>query len=101
MSKGKLIIGNDGQYDFLSKNGIQYSIYEGMTLQASKEDDRRRSDILFIVCDSYPDVPSKFVNFVYGASFLLTMEDDINDCVDYFEQSNVDFIEEVKKAKEF
>ena len=99
-NKGKLVINKEGQYDFISKNGIRYSLYEAMTINKEGKHDLR-SDMLIIFCDNYEDVQPRFVDYIFGASFIATMEDAIDGYVDDFEKSNVDFIEEVKKAKEF
>lgn len=50
--------------NFISKRGIKYSVYEGITI-----DGIATSDIAFIVNDHYSDV-CEFVNWFYGATFL-------------------------------
>lgn len=89
------------EFEYTSKNKITYSLYEGETIpQLADSDERKTSDIIFIVLDDYVDINTHFVDFVYGASFLgedKDLEKTIEYYVDRFEEENKDLVEEIQK----
>ena len=93
---------NDKSYEYKSENGIIYSLYEGETItQLIDSDEQKSSDIVFIVLDNYIDIPTQFVNFVYGAEFLgkdKALEDTIKTYVDQFEEKNKETIDLIKET---
>ena len=77
-------------YVFISKNGIQYDLLEGLTFGQKQ---RYTSDIIFVLLGS-PDYNAEdnFVGYLYGAMFfendLEEYEKSIGRMVDEFEEKN-------------
>jgi len=89
------------EYEFISDNGIIYSLYEGLTIQKPVDADNSfTSDIIFIVLDNYLEIDTKFINMIYGAGCIEdeTIQNNIKDCVDSFEKENPDLITKLQKG---
>ena len=94
---GKLKMTKEG-YIFVSESGIEYDLYEGLSIGAPK---RYTSDILFIVFDLY-DAEKECVWFMYGATFLDDGDeyalDLINRAVNEWEQEHQDLVLGIKNG---
>lgn len=80
---------NEGYY-FISKRGIRYELYEGVTIGGDKT---CTSDaIIIMLSEVRDDVDNMLVNFIMGANFfedeLDVFEKDIAYMVDEYEKRN-------------
>lgn len=91
--RGRLKMTDEG-YIFVSKTGIEYSIYEGLTIGESP---RHTSDIMFITFDRYC-MNQEVVDFLYGATFLTDKDTikGISQTVDEWELFHPDIVEAIK-----
>ena len=80
---------NDG-YKFISKNGIEYDILEGMSIGVNP---RKTSDIIFILLNNADyNVEDHLVGYLFGACLLpereYKYEESIAELVDKYEKEN-------------
>ena len=99
-----LIKHNDDYWEYESKNGLIYELYEGKTIGGDRE---YTSDIVFIMLDNskveYPEKydDRKIVNWFYGATNwnYKETEETIQSFVDEYEEENPDIVEALQPPK--
>lgn len=105
---GKLIYDEREGYDFISDNGITYTLLEGKSLGG-----RTTSDILFIMLgydeplfDSFEGI-EEFVGWFYGATLLLDMKyrdeykEYIEEAVKRYEDNHPEIVNFFKSENEY
>lgn len=67
-------------YVFISRNGIEYELLEGITIGAARQ---RTSDIIFIMLSNTfkYDIQDGYVGHIYGATFLEENIDEYNNYI--------------------
>lgn len=96
--------GNHKYFEYVSKNGVVYSLLEGLTIG-----DRLTSDYVFIMLDGYDSDKEtfypRFVDFICGCmdmeseEYRQYVEYDIDKIVDKFENENPGLIDDIKNGK--
>ena len=89
---------NEG-YVCVSKNGIEYSLLEGKTINPHGK--AYASDICFIMFFGNEDEPkSILIGWLWGAAFI-GANDDTNETIEYlinsYEKEHLDFVEKYRK----